>query len=164
MTIRSEDILICDELVDYLNARSYSEAFYAERVYVADWNFQAELSELRLAVWPGDSEASPFERGLLQKDYRTGLTFAKQLEAATRDSVDRLMDVVKEIQEDLELSTVTIPASSRHPDGVTYINTGWDYPLRFNDLSLDRHKGADGIVKYTGLFASILVFEWTSLE
>lgn len=154
----SEDILIADELVAFLNGKAYSEPFTAERVYSADWNVDKELNALQLGVWPGESSAAPFERDLLGKTYRTGITFAKHLAAQAIAVLDGLMDLVKAVQEDLELTLVTIP------DGRQYVNTGWDYVLRFNELSLDRNKGADGTVKYTGLFASILVFDFQSLE
>lgn len=164
MTTRSEDILICNELVDDLNAREWSEAFYTERTYAADWHLDKELSELQVGVWPGESNAEPFERDLLLKTYQIGFTFGKKVAAATTDDIDRLMEVVKEVQEYYELSQVTIAPSPDHPDGIGFVNTGWDYVLRFNELTLDRNKGTDGIVKYTGLFASILTFDFRSLE
>lgn len=154
----SEDIDIADEITAALNAGAFGLPFVAERVYAADWDLKSELSDLQVGVWPAESAAEAFERELLDKSYRIGVSFAQRIAKMVRDDVDALMHLVKSVQEFLELTLVTIP------DGRQYLNQGWEYVLRFNDAFLDRHKDAAGDVTYTGLFASILVFDFQSLE
>lgn len=154
----SPDIRIADEIETAINAESFALNFTAERLYVADWDVMKELDKLQVGVWPGESSAAIWERGLLQKSYRIGLSFCQKISAVPRCRVDELCDLVTEVQDFLELTVVDLGA------GLKYVNQGWEYLLRFDDDKLDRNKGADQIIKYTGLFASIVVFDFVSLE
>lgn len=154
----SADILIANEIVTGLNGQAFSQAFTAERVYAADWDLKSELNDLQVGVWLGESNADVFERRLLLKSYRTGISIAKKVSAATVSEIDALCDLVTEVLDFLELTVVELG------DGRQYVNQGWEYLLRFDDTALDRNKGADGTVKYTGLFASVIVFDFVSQE
>ena len=150
----SADILIAEEITTALNGQSFSLPFTAERLYVADWDIKEELSSLQLGIWPAESSAELWERDELLKSYRIGLSFAQKVAAATRDDLDALCDLVTEVQQFLELKTVVLG------NGRSFVNEGWEYVVRFAETRLDRNKGADGTVKYTGLFASVLVFDY----
>jgi len=108
-------------------------------------------------VWPGGSIAEPGERKLLAKGYRIGLSFAQRVSKATVAEIDALADLVTEVADFLELTQVVA-------GGINYVNQGWEYLIRFDDSQLDRNKDSDDVVRYTGLFASVIVFDFTSLE
>jgi len=154
----SEDILIADEISDALNGESFSIAFTSERLYVSDWDAKEELVDLQVGVWPAESAMQLWEREQVEESFRIGLSFAQKISAALRSDVDLLCDLVTEVKDFLELKGVTLA------DGRVYENTGWEYLARFAESRLDRNKGADGIVRYTGMFASAIVFDYLSME
>lgn len=154
----SPDLQIADKITTAIDAEVFSMAFDAERVYQADWDVKEELESLQVAVWPAEASAEAWERRQLSKTYRIGISFAKRVSKLILADVDALPDLVNEVAEFLELTTVTLD------DGRQYVNQGWEFLLRFDDSRLNRNKDADSVVRYTGLFASVIVFEFTSLE
>lgn len=153
----SPDILIADGITTALNAATFGQAFTAERLYSAEWDARTELDSLQVGVWPGESAAEPWERGQLFKGYTTGITTAKRVTKALTADLDDLMDLVNEVTEFLELGVIAA-------GGIDYVNQGWEYVVRFDDSQLMRTKDSDSVVRYTGLFASVIVYEFKSLE
>lgn len=158
MPVQSADILIADEIVSAINAAELSLDVTAERLYAADWDIKAELSTLQVGVWPAETTAEAWQRNKLQRTYRIGITFAKRVSAATIATLDALCDLVEEVVALIELSLATLD------DGRAFVNQGWEYVMRFDANRLDRNKGADEIVRYTGVFASMVSFDFASLE
>jgi len=148
MPTTSPDILIADEIVTAINAPAFSQAFVAERLYAPDWDEKDELGSLQVGVWPNDETVEIWERPNLLKTYEINLGFAKRVEAVSRDTLDGLMDLVNEVAVFLDLQTVELG------DGRQYYFIGREYLIRFATSFLDRNKGADDSVKYTGKFAS----------
>lgn len=157
MPITSPDILLADDIVAALNAAELSQEFTAERVYVPDWDDKDELATLQVAVWPEEPTADPFERVGLVKTYPIAVGFAKRLTAKTRAEIDALCDLVYEVVRLLELQTATLD------DGTAYLNTGWEFRLRFHMDSLEREKHSS-VVTYTGRFASVVSFPFVLLD
>lgn len=154
----SADILIANEIVTAINAAELSLDVTAERVYAADWDLKKELADLQCGVWPAETTAEPWQRNRLQKTHRIGVSFAKKVSAVPIADLDALCDLVNEVAELLELTVVELE------DERSFVNQGWEYVLRFDAGRLDRNKGADGSIKYTGVFASMLEFDFVSLE
>lgn len=154
----SEDILIADEIVTAINAEAFSMAFTAERMYVVDWDIKEELGNLQCGVWPADADGQIWERDQMLESFRVGVSFAKRVSAAVRDDLDDLMDLVTEVKDFLALNNVVLG------DGRTFHFTGWEYLVRFDEGRLDRNKGADGTVKYTGVFGSAIVLDYQGSE
>lgn len=158
MPVQSADILIADEIVSAINAAELSQDVTAERLYAADWDIKTELSTLQIGVWPAEAIAEAWQRNTLQRSYRIGITIAQKVSAATIATLDALCDLVEEVVALIELSVATLD------DGRTFVNQGWEYVMRFDANRLDRNKGADNTVRYTGVFASMISFDFTSLE
>lgn len=153
----SPDIQIADEIVTAINAESFALNFTAERVCAVDWDAMSELDQLQVAVWSGEITTEQWERKRFRKRYRIGISFAKKVSAVPLERVDELCDLVTQVVDFLELTLVTLSNGNR------YQNTGIEYVLRVDDLSLDRNKGSDSIVKYTGMFASVVIFDFMQL-
>lgn len=154
----SPDILIRNEIVTGLNAETFSLSFDAEAMYATDWDMKTELNQLQVGIWASDTTAEAWERNKMLETFRIGMTIVKKVSAATVSELDDLLDFVREIVKFIELSVAVVPSGDR------YVNQALEYLLRFNDSTLDRNKGTDGIPKYTGLFSSVVVFDFVSLE
>lgn len=158
MAVSSADILIADAITTAINAADLSLELTAERLYAADWDVKKELGALQCGVWPAESTAEPWQRNQLLKTHRIGITFAQSVSAAAIADLDAISDVANEVAELLELTVVSLA------DGRQFVNQSWEYVLRFDANRLDRNKGADNTPRYTGIFASMLAFEFTALE
>lgn len=151
----SFDLALADGITALLNdeARTWSVAFQAERVYVPDWEVKGELRELTVAVSPDLRAAERFERETVKKACRIAISFGQHLKLKTKEELDKLCDTVEEVTDYLESNPqITLD----DPDNRQFLFMDWEDRVRFAPEFLDRTKQQDAHIQYSGTFLAVV--------